>query len=374
MRQYRRFLACMGMIVGAWVLWQAPTVLADEAVYPYAGKPCIWAPYTASGTQANWCPDYDWGDVREDESAHNVLSPYGYYYRNCTDYTAWKVSARGVTPSLYTGLGNAKDWAVRAAAKGLRVDNVPAPGAVAVRTTGVYGHTAFVEAVDGAGGIVVSQFNYRGDGNYSVMHGTPVGLGFVAFIHFEDSIPMPAVQPPVAPVETTPPAEPAPIAEEPVEQVAELPEASAVESLEPVAAATDAGEVFAAEETPSPPLAEEIAVPAEDSAVTLASAELPAAVAPAVTEPLPAETESAPVASVGMSGAARPAALPPEWRQASASPPVRALSAAHDNLYAAEVAAPVSAPVPLTYSYWPLAGLIVVVCLRETALRRVRLQ
>ncbi len=191
---------------------------ADTLTYPYASKPCIWAPYASSGSGTGWCADYDFGDVPNDATNTNVLSPYGYYYRNCTDYTAWKVSALGVSPEHYKGLGNAKDWVAQAPAHGLAVDSVPAVGSVGVSTTGVYGHTAFVEAVnpDGypAGIIEVTQFNYAGDGNYSDVFGTAAMFGLSGFIHFEvyETPLAPPPAPAAVPMQTAaaPPADAAP--------------------------------------------------------------------------------------------------------------------------------------------------------------------
>jgi surface antigen len=179
-----------------------------QAAYPYPNKPCVHAPYGVQGTAPNWCPNYDWGDRPNDTSQANVISPYGYYYRNCTDYAAWKVSSLGVPADRYKGLGDAKTWAIRAPAKGVRVDGAAAVGSVAVRTSGQFGHLAFVEEVRADGIIRVSHYNYRADGNYSESVGTPASFGFAAFVHFEDFMPPPAMPPPAPALPAEPPPPP----------------------------------------------------------------------------------------------------------------------------------------------------------------------
>ncbi|HSX32488.1 MAG TPA: CHAP domain-containing protein, partial [Candidatus Saccharimonadales bacterium] len=165
--------------------------------YPYATKPCIWQPYAVTGTTTNWCADYDFGDAPDDNTAGNVISPLGYYYRNCTDYIAWRLSAAGVPTAQYTNLGNAKDWPAAATLKGLVVDETPTASAVAVRTAGPYGHAAFVEAVNADGTITVSQYNYAGQGEYSLQTGLPGSFGFTVYIHFQMQPPAMVVAPPV---------------------------------------------------------------------------------------------------------------------------------------------------------------------------------
>lgn len=228
----------------------------------------------------NWCPNYDWGDRQGDVSAGNVISPYGYYYRNCTDYAAWKVSSLGVPADRYKGLGDAKTWAARAPAKGVRVDAVPAVGSVAVRTTGTFGHTAFVEEVRPDGTIRVSQYNYRADGNYSENMGTPAAFGFSVFVHFEDFMPRPV-----------PPAQPAP-----AEPVAPLPPDLPPVALPEEPPVEEATQVLATEETaavqPEPEPATEV-LPADvgedevETVLVTARPRQPTPVAPALVQVVP---------------------------------------------------------------------------------------
>jgi len=151
--------------------------------YPYWNMPCVVSPYGATG-HGYWCTGYNWGTTSGNTSNASELSPYGYDYRNCTDFVAWKLSTLGVKSTQYRGLGNANTWALYAPSHGLRVSSAPSVGSVAVSTAGTFGHVAFVTAVSG-GNITVSQYNQGEDGNYSLQTGTPAQLGFSSFVHFE---------------------------------------------------------------------------------------------------------------------------------------------------------------------------------------------
>jgi len=209
MQVLRRIALCaITLVVGVMtaVMVAGSPAVADTGGYPYASTACVWSPYATSGT-GNWCKkldadghitsEYDWGTIHDNTSYSSELSPYGYYYRNCTDYVAWKLSSLGVQSAQYRGLGNAKAWASPPAGNGLRVDTTPAPGSAAVSTSGTFGHVAFVEQVVGVT-ITVSEYNYAEDGAYHTRSGTAASLGFTAFVHFEqyESSPPNASAPP----------------------------------------------------------------------------------------------------------------------------------------------------------------------------------
>lgn len=342
-------LYVVGAALAALCLFCRPHVaFAATDGYPYGSKPCIWAPYAASGSGAGWCADYDFGDRPNDTSPANVLSPYGYYYRNCTDYTAWKVSSRGVGPEQYRGLGNAKDWAERALAHGLVVDGTPAVGAVGVSSSGQYGHTAFVEAVHPEGyppdTIEVSQYNYAGDGNYSNVFGTPAAFGLTRFIHFEAYEPSPA---------PAPPAEALPAPSLP----AELP------------ATTLQTESITVDAPPQnePATFEPVASEQQAAAITLAST---------IPEDAPAETAEPPPEEPPPEADAQDApdkpAKPRWWRQATTSPPMQATTVA-------ALLTPQTTKTPNTphahnanpaFASWPLVGLTATVLCNESLSRR----
>lgn len=150
----------------------APSASADTGGYPYAS-------YNGPGTD----PSQSWWT----DSSSNGYSGYGYAYRNCTDYVAWKLQSLGVADTKTRGLGNGNEWASRAAGRsGVTVDSTPAYGAAAVQTSGTYGHVAFVQSVNTDGTITVSEYNHGWplDGNYGTRTGTASALGFVSFVHF----------------------------------------------------------------------------------------------------------------------------------------------------------------------------------------------
>jgi surface antigen len=143
--------------------------------------PCEHSPYATSGP-ANYCANYDWGPKHttayDDPSE---ISPYGYAYRNCTDYVAWELASLGVPSNVYKGHGNGAGWAKVA---GLVTNTNPAVGAVAVQTSGTFGHVAFISAVVGST-ITVSEYNHGENGTYDSRSGTLSGLGFNDVTHFE---------------------------------------------------------------------------------------------------------------------------------------------------------------------------------------------
>jgi surface antigen len=189
----QRTLTTVGLIVG---LVSAPSVLsvaiapsasavaaAATGNYPFWNMPCELSPYKTVGYCNTEYGPYDWGPVKNG-SAASQLSKYGYGYRNCTDYVAWKLASLGVKPAQYKGLGNANSWASNAAAHKLVHNTKPAVGSVAVSTAGRFGHVAFVIAVSGSK-ITVAQYNQAGTGAYNTQTGTAASLGFSWFVHFE---------------------------------------------------------------------------------------------------------------------------------------------------------------------------------------------
>jgi surface antigen/peptidoglycan hydrolase CwlO-like protein len=99
---------------------------------------------------------------------------YGYGCRQCASYAAWRVAKE--TGYYPVNWGNAVDFPASAAASGYQVGSTPRPGSLAVMSAaqagGPDGHVAWVEAVDGDGTIIVSQYNYNygaGWGLYSEM-------------------------------------------------------------------------------------------------------------------------------------------------------------------------------------------------------------
>ena len=168
-------------LAGVLLASPATASAASTGGYPYASMPCEHSPYAVSGG-ANYCANYDWGpkhtQAYDDPSE---ISPYGYAYRNCTDFVAWQLASLGVPASAYKGHGNGAGWA---SVSGLTTNTTPAVGAVAVSTSGTFGHVAFIAGVSGSE-ITIDEYNYGENGTYDVRTGTLADLGFNKVTHFE---------------------------------------------------------------------------------------------------------------------------------------------------------------------------------------------
>jgi surface antigen len=82
---------------------------------------------------------------------------------NCTSYVAWALQANGQRINWFIhGAMDAWNWPHVARLAGLRLDQHPHPGAVAVWTklSPPFGHVAYVTAVDPDGGFDVSEYNF----------------------------------------------------------------------------------------------------------------------------------------------------------------------------------------------------------------------
>lgn len=110
----------------------------------------------------------------------SMIDNWGMYNRECVSYTAWKVyEAYGYMP-YWGGVGNANQWPDNARRAGIPTGTVPKVGSVAVSNVGYYGHTMWVEAVNG-NTIYVSQYNYELQGRYSEMSINASGLTYIYF-------------------------------------------------------------------------------------------------------------------------------------------------------------------------------------------------
>ncbi len=138
------------------------------------------------------------------------LDPAGFYYRHCTSFVAWRVSRRGEFTNYMRGghWWHARNWAENAQRLGFRVDQTPAPGAIAHYYAGEQGaqelgHVAFVAAVNGDGSVVLEEYNGADQLGYSVRGPTRAPR----YIHVYDDVAPAAVPEPVAePTEPAPPA------------------------------------------------------------------------------------------------------------------------------------------------------------------------
>ena len=155
--------------------------------YPWSGAVCV-----STGQVGGKCPNYEWSINGQTRNA----STGNYYYRNCTDYVAWRLVSSGVALAKVTGLGNAGSWDNNAPSKGLSVSAIPSVGSVGVDKR--YGHVVVVESVNSST-ITISEYNWGSTGSYGTRSGTASQLGLSKFINFglsgNNSQPQTPVQP-----------------------------------------------------------------------------------------------------------------------------------------------------------------------------------
>lgn len=143
--------------------------------YPWGNAYCVY-----TGKVSGLCSNYDW---YFNGGAWDV---WGYGFRNCTSWVAYKLAADGKTGFSY--LGDAARWPGAAAARGFGVDYGQGArvGDAAVNPRGYYGHVMYVEAVYGDK-VIVSDYNRLGDGLYRGPEGgnaAIVSQSSLVFIHF----------------------------------------------------------------------------------------------------------------------------------------------------------------------------------------------
>lgn len=119
---------------------------------------------------------YPWAGAAKDGGA----DPWGFYYRECTSYAAWKRAAIGrpIPPWGRWGTANAKDWLYWAGVSGYATSSSPAVGDIGVYQGGYYGHVMIVERVEGSR-VWVSQYNAENQGLYSESYWPTSSLTFI---------------------------------------------------------------------------------------------------------------------------------------------------------------------------------------------------
>lgn len=160
---------CIAAVVGASLVGTAAASAASGG-YPY------WN-YDGPGSDP---ATYTWTDAHGSDS-----SPFGYAYRNCTDYVAWKLSIANRFEG-FRGLGNASSWAAAARARHYPVNDFPARGAVAWWGTELFGglgHVAWVVNAYAAS-VEIAEYNHDGTGRFDTRR-IPIGAAD-AYIHFRD--------------------------------------------------------------------------------------------------------------------------------------------------------------------------------------------
>lgn len=126
--------------------------------YPWANAICV-----ATGQLNGDCWNYEW---YANGNKNDRQDPWGYYYRNCTSYVAWRSAMNGLELSGKGSMGNGGSWDNNAWRYGLTTGSTPKKGAFAVWDGVQYGHVAYVEDVSG-NEVLVSEYNYVADGAYS---------------------------------------------------------------------------------------------------------------------------------------------------------------------------------------------------------------
>jgi surface antigen/predicted nucleic acid-binding Zn-ribbon protein len=144
--------------------------------YPWGNAYCVH-----TGQVGGACYNYDW------YFNGRAWDPWGYGWRNCTSWVAYKLAADGKSGFSY--LGNAAEWPAGAAARGFGVEYGKGArvGDAAVNPNGYYGHVMYVEAVTGDGRVIVSDYNRLGDGLYRGPDGgnaAIVSMSSLVYIHF----------------------------------------------------------------------------------------------------------------------------------------------------------------------------------------------
>ncbi len=123
----------------------------------------------------------------------SIGDSWGFVLRNCTSFAAWRLRERGgvAFSNSYAGQhwGDARNWDDAARRAGVRVDDVPAIGAVAQTDDGRVGHVAWVSAI-GPGTVTVEEYNHAVAGGYGTR---TVPVGDFRYLHVADVAPSPLV-------------------------------------------------------------------------------------------------------------------------------------------------------------------------------------
>ena len=133
--------------------------------------------------------DYPYQNMTYGRYSAEDLDPWKFYYRECTSFVAWRLNNdNGLEfDDFYGGVqwGNGREWGPAARALGIRVDDVPAVGAVywqdAYFHCSASGHVGWVKALNGDGTVVIEHY---AAGSYKEVT-VPVGYAS-GYIHIKD--------------------------------------------------------------------------------------------------------------------------------------------------------------------------------------------
>lgn len=114
---------------------------------------------------------YPWAGVGYPCWSAGCADPWQLYYRECVSYVAWKLSSQGRGVKSFAGAGHAYQWPSTTSGY-TRQSSSPKQGDALVFGAGVQGaawtgHVMYVESVQSGGTIVISEYNWDGNGTYS---------------------------------------------------------------------------------------------------------------------------------------------------------------------------------------------------------------
>ena len=156
--------------------------------YVYTGRDGFVAPKCGgTTTPPTTTPS---GAIKDDypyRGATSGVDPWNFYKGQCTSFAAWRVRHNlGVGFSnSYRGQhwGNANHWDDAARAAGIPVYKSPKVGDIAVRSSGTWGHVAYVAKVNSDGSFMVEEYNHVRSDTYSYRKATR-GTGSEQFSDF----------------------------------------------------------------------------------------------------------------------------------------------------------------------------------------------
>ncbi|MFI5607029.1 CHAP domain-containing protein [Amycolatopsis sp. NPDC051903] len=159
MRRLPRILTTLTTLAAAAALTAVGAPAATAAPLSMAAQLGTLAPSARVNVIGDNYPA-KWRNIPQD----SVVDDWNMYNRECVSWAAFTISRHGASANNY---GDAKYWDDNAREHGYRVDNTPAPGAIAQTDAGRYGHVAVVDSVHGSTA-TVEDYNWAGDGHYLV--------------------------------------------------------------------------------------------------------------------------------------------------------------------------------------------------------------
>ena len=166
----------------ATATWEIQVANPGEPTCGQQGTPFCYS-FEVLGSQYPYVNDYPFQNAPycpiatpPPQCSSDTLDPYGFFYRECTSYAAWRMNRNAGTidpkhPYFFNAMDNkhwgiASNWSLNASRLGYAVGPTPQAGDIAQWADGQCGtpckggHVAYVEQVNQDGSIVVSEYNY----------------------------------------------------------------------------------------------------------------------------------------------------------------------------------------------------------------------